>query len=290
VRLSGELHVAKSAIRSTRTLASGEIVPDLTLEGTLRTEGGTYNLDLGLVQREFQVLSGGTVTFTLAESPKNPTLDIKARHNIKQQSGDLGVIVNLHGPLYPYPVIDFSATGVDYEIPTSDLVSYLLIGKPGFDFLQNPASAQVLASFLAPTVSAFAADRLRQSFGSWFNVLQLQLGGSGAQEQGGFFSRENLSQYFYGATISAEQQFKNNLYLSVNTGFCRFQDPNGVRFNNALSDVGAKVEWRADPRLAVQLAYDPATANRACSGGQSVFSLAPAPPNFSFSLSHVWRF
>ena len=139
------------------------MVPRLTLEGALRTEGGTYNLNLGLVQREFQVLSGGTVTFTPVDPPQNPTLDIRAKHDIKQQGGDLGVIVSLHGPLIPYPVIDFSATGVDYEIPPSDLVSYLLTGKPGFDFGQNPQSSQVVASFLAPTVSAFAADRLRQS-------------------------------------------------------------------------------------------------------------------------------
>src|SRR5262249_31294349 len=119
VRLSGGLNVTTSPLRGTRTLATGELVPGLTLEGTLRTEGGTYNLNLGLVQREFQVLSGGTVNFTLADSWKNPTLDIKAKHTIKQVGGDLGVIVNLHGPLIPYPELSFSATGVDYEIPPS---------------------------------------------------------------------------------------------------------------------------------------------------------------------------
>jgi hypothetical protein len=292
VRLSGDLHVTTSRLRGTRTSASGDVIPGLALEGALRTEGGTYNLDLGLVQREFQVLSGGTVTFTLADSWKNPNLDIKAKHTIKQVGGDLGVIVNLHGPLIPYPEIDFSATGVDYEIATSDLLSYLLIGKPGFDFSQNQQTSQIVASFLGPTVSAFAASSLRSIFGSSSSILQLQLGGTtGTADQGGLFSSRSLQNYFYGATLGAEQQFGNNLFLSVNTGFCQFQEQNGARLNNALTNLGAKVEYRVlGPKLAVQLAYDPSSEKRSCTGGQSIFGLAPAPPNFSFSLSHVWRF
>ena len=103
-------------------------------------------------------------------------------------------------------------------------------------------------------------------------------------------SRQNLSQYLYGATLGAEKEFRNNLFLSANTGFCQFADGAGVRLNNALSNLGAKVEYRFDPKLSVQVAYDPATEKRTCTGGQSIFGLAPAPPNFSFSFSHVWRF
>ena len=290
VRLSGDLRVATSTNQSTRTLGStNQLVPRLTLEGALRTEGGTYNLNLGLVQREFQVLQGGTVTFTPVDRPENPTLDIRAKHDIKQQGGDLGVIVRLHGPLIPYPEIDFSATGVDYEIPTSDLLSYLLTGKPGFDFGQNPQTSQVLASFLAPTASAFLSDRLRQTLGSWIDVFQFQLGGAGTADQSASaFSRANLSQYFYGTTIGAEWQFRNNLFLSVNTGFCQFSEANGTR--NALNNLGTKIGYRFDPKLSMQLAYDPASATRACSGGQNLVGLVSPPPNFSFSFSHVWRF
>ena len=50
---------------------------------------------------------------------------------------DLGVIVNLNGPSIPYPGIDFSSNA-GYDISQSDLISYLLIRKPGFDFGQNP--------------------------------------------------------------------------------------------------------------------------------------------------------
>ena len=289
VRLSGELRVGTSVNQSTRTLAgTGQLIPRLTLEGVLRTEGGTYNLNLGLVQREFQVLQGGTVTFTLAEPPTNPTLDIKAKHDIKQINGDLGVIVRLYGPLIPYPEIEFSATGVDYEIAQSDLLSYLLTGKPGFDFGQNPQTTQILTSVLGPTLSAFAADRLRQVLPG-IDAFQFQLGGAGGQDpNANALSRASLGQYLSGTTIGAEKQFGNNLFLGVNTGFCSGSESNG-RFN-ALNNLGAKVEYRFHPKLSMQLAYDPATENRSCSGGQNLIGLVSPPPNFSFSLSHVWRF
>ena len=66
---------------------------------------------------------------------------------------------------------------------------------------------------------------------------------------------------------------------------------NNLKFDaKPIANLGAKVEYRFDPKLSVQLAYDPATEKRTCTGGQSIFGLVPAPPNFSVSLSHVWRF
>src|SRR5689334_21326450 len=155
VRLAGSLNVVKSTERSTRFLAStNELIPKPGLEGTLSTVGGTYTLDLGLAQREFDVLPGGTVTFT--GDAQNPTLDISAQYNVKQyHDRDLGVIVNLRGPLLPYPQIDFSSYA-DYAISESDLVSYLVTGAPGFEL--NPSNKEVLAQFIGPTVSALTAN------------------------------------------------------------------------------------------------------------------------------------
>jgi hypothetical protein len=286
VRLSGDLRVATSTNQSTRTLAStNQLVPRLTLEGALRTEGGTYNTNIGLVQRG-SVLSGGTVTFTPVDPPQNPTPT--SRGDIKQQggSGDLGVIVHLYGPLIPYPVIDFSATGVDYEIPQSDLVSYHSPASPD----STSARTTVLGSLRRSSsrLSAFAADRLRQFLGSGIDAFQFQLGGSGVDQSAGAFSRTNLSQILYGATVGAEWQFRDNLFLGVNTGFCQFGESNSTR--SPLSNLGAKVEYRFDPKISMQVAYDPSTLNRACSGGQNLVGLSSPPPNFSFSFSHVWRF
>ncbi len=292
VKLGGDLRLVTSTASSSRTVASsGKLVPGLALEGTLTTVSGTYKLNLGPVQREFQVQPNGTVTFD-GTSADNPTLDIKALYNVKlYRDRDIGVIVNLNGRLLPYPVIDFKSTA-DYDISTSDLLSYLLTGRPGLDFGSSGAVAQV-ASLLAPTISAMAADRLRQSFGSVFDVFRFELGtGSSASDasSGGFFSAQNLRQYLYGATIGAERQFGNNVYLNVNTGLCQFNsDFNGGRLN-LLTGLGAKAEYRFDPTLSVQVAYDPPTANRTCSQQQSVVGLVNTPSQFSFSLSHTWHF
>ncbi len=289
VKLAGELRLEPSTIQSTRTLAStGELVPRLSLFGTLRTVGGHYNLNLGLVQREFQVLSDGSVTFTGPYD--NPTLDVRARYNVRQyHDRDLGIIVKLQGPLLPYPGISFTSTA-DYDIATSDLVSYLLTGKPGFDFGANPRTTEVLSSFLAPTVSAYTSEQLRQRFGSFFDVFQFQLGTTGnAQAGSGFLSTDNLSQYLYGSTIGAEKQFKNNLYLSVNTGLCQFDPHSNTSFNN-LNLFGAKIEYRIRSDLSTQLAYDPPTLARTCSQSQNITGLVPTPGQFSLGLFHTWRF
>jgi translocation and assembly module TamB len=289
VRLGGELQLVTSTAQSTRTLAStGQLVPRLALEGSLKTIGGTYNLNLGLVQREFQVRSDGTVTFN--GPPENPTLDIWAQYNVKQtRDKDLGVLVHLYGPLLPNPVIDFQSTA-DYDISTSDLLSYLITGRPGFDF--SASQSQVVGSFLAPTVSALTSSALRQTFGSRLDMIQFQLGTSGSTGAVGSPTNagSQFSQYLTGSTIGAEKQFKDNLFLSVNTGLCQFSGNTPPVTLNTL--LGAKVEYRFLPTFSTQIAYDPPTYGKtgACGTGQSIIGLVPTPGQFSLGFFHTWRF
>ena len=288
VRLGGELHLVTSTAQSTRTLAStGQLVPRLALEGSLRTVGGTYNLNLGLVQREFQVQSDGTVTFN--GPPENPTLDIHAQYNVKQvRDRDLGILVHLYGPLLPFPVIEFQSNA-EYQISQSDLLSYLITGRPGFDF--SAGQSQVVGSFLAPTVSALTSSALRQSLGSRLDMIQFQLGTSGSTGAAGNPTTSNqLQNILATSTIGAEKQFKNNLFLSVNTGLCQFTTNAQSAGLNTL--VGAQVEYRFKPTLSTRIAYDPPTYGKtgACGQGQSIIGLVPTPGQFSFGFSHTWRF
>ena len=285
VKLKGSLSLQTSTDRSTRKIASsGELVPVPSLEGVLKTESGTYNLNLGLVQREFTVQPEGTVTFN--GSADNPILDIKAKYDVKQyKDRDLGVIVHLFGPLLPFPLIEFQSTA-DYAISQSDLLSYLLTGKPGFDFAANSNSSQIVAQFIGPTLSALAADKLRQSLGSVVDAVQFQFGAYGGDPTAG--AKSNFSNALTGATIGAEKQFKNNLFLSVNTGLCQF-NPN-FSGGNALSGLGAKLEYRFSPAFGIQTAYDPPTVSRTCGQGQTGIGFVSTPPVFSFSLTHSWRF
>jgi translocation and assembly module TamB len=279
VRLGGQLNLETTDARMLSS--SGELVPGLTLEGQLTTLAGTYNLNLGLVQREFAVLPGGTVTFD-GGSPETPLVDISARYNVKQpRDRDLGVIVRLQGRM-PSPAIEFSSDA-DYTIAASDLISYLLTGQPGFDFGANPQAAQVLSSFLAPTLSAVAADRLRRSLGSWVDAFQLQFGNYGGA-QTGFSFQSNVTNYLRSATIETGKQLTSDLYLSVNTGICQLQ-------TGSFRGVGAKLEYRFDPTLSLQTAYDPPTTTSTCNETQQfLFGTTPTPAQISFALRHTWRF
>ena len=289
VRLAGDLRVVTQTERSTRTVAStGQLIPRLSLEGILTTQGGTYNLNLGPLQREFSVLNGGTVIF--AGDPENPTLNIDAIYNVKQyHDRDLGVIVNLRGPLLPYPEISFNSNA-DYTISTTDLLSYLLVGKAGFDFSQSRGASQILA-VLAPTLSAVAADQIRQQVPG-LDVLNFEFGAaaSGAQsDNAGTFSNLRLSDYLYTSTIGAGKQVTRDLFVSVNTGLCALES-GGFTGANWLAGAGAKVEYRITDRFSVQGSYDPATATRTCGSNRAFIGIAPTPPNFGISLSHTWRF
>lgn len=284
VRLAGSLIVTKSTARATRLIQrTNQLVPLLGPEGTLSTIGGTYTLDLGLAQREFDVLPGGTVTFT--GDAENPTLDISAQYNVKQyRDRDLGVIVSLRGPLLPYPQIDFSSNA-DYAISESDLVSYLVAGAPGFDL--NPGSREVLAQFIGPTVSAYTASSLRQLVGPWVDAFRFELG-TGTAQAATASTTNFIQQSLYGATLGLEKQVTDKMFVGVNTGLCQL-DPN-FQSSNVFSGFGAKVEYRFQPALSTQVAYDPATAARTCSPGQSFIGVPNVPGQFSLSLHHTFRF
>jgi hypothetical protein len=285
VKLSGSLQLQATTNRSRRiNTASGAAIPLFDLDGVLLTESGTYSLNLGVVRREFNVLQGGTVTFD--GDPNNPTLAIRAQHNVRRPGDrDLGVIVNLHDHLLPYPVIDFTSDA-DYTIAQSDLISYLLIGRPGFDYAANARTSQTIASFLSPTVSAFAAEQLRSIPGlsSIVDAFQFQLGSSDLSGSSSANFREILS----GATIGAERQFKR-VFVSLNTGFCQFSTPGSTLDVRQL--FGAKAELRLTDvaKTALKLSYDPPAASRIC-GQQSIIGFVNTPGQFGLSFSHTWRF
>jgi translocation and assembly module TamB len=280
VLLSGQLGLRTStsvAARATTT-TSASLPPGFQVEGQLATVGGTYNLNLGIVQREFQVLPEGTVTFD--GPPETPVVDVKALYNVPQaKDRPLGVIVNLKGRL-PNPSIGFSSTA-DYSISQSDLLSYLVAGRPGFNFGQAGQGGAEIAALLSPTVSAYTSDRLRQAFGNIFDVFQFQLGTTQADVTKGAFTGANLQNYLNTATLQAEKQITSSLFISGSAqNFCQFR---------ATNSLGAHLEYRFDPKLTLQLSYDPGQPLGTC-GQQTFVTIVPQPSQAGFSLLHTWRF
>jgi hypothetical protein len=273
VLLSGELTLTKA-----KSLASrGE-----QLEGVLSTVSGTYNLKLPLVQREFQVLPGGTVIFD--GPPTTPRPSIHAQYNVPQiRDRPLGIIVTLSGRM-PNPQLSFSSNAT-YEISQSDLLSYLLTGRPGFGAAvsgtQSGSGADLL-SLVSPTVGAWASENLRRAL-PFFDVLQLQLGAGQAANSDvattGVFSKENLQSYINAATVDIGRQLTSNLFIAGTVNFCQL---------TAASNYGARLEYRFQPSLTLQASYDPPALAGTCN--TSVVSLIQQPSQASFSLLHTWRF
>jgi translocation and assembly module TamB len=279
VRLGGQLELVKSNTSTRLVSPSGEFVPGLSLTGDLHTTGGTYNLNFGVVQREFNVLPNGTVTFD-GTSPETPLVDIRAQYTVKRvRDRDLGVIVNLVGRL-PNPQITFTSDN-EYTLDQSDLLSYLIIGQPGFDF----ANANAATAFISPTVSAILADRLRNTpVSSFVSSFQLEFGT--AQNQNGAFSSQSFNEYLKTATLDVGFPVPGvkNLFLGVNAGYCQIA-------KGQIQGLGAKVEYRFRPDISLQAAYDPAAVDTRQSCTESSYlGLVPSPAQFSFSVHITWRF
>ena len=274
VRLAGRLDLIKSNT-STRTITpNGEFVPGLSLTGTLTTTGGTYTLKFPGVQREFAVLPNGNVTFD-GTSPETPLVDIKAQYTVKRlRDRDLNVIVNLTGRM-PSPQLSFTSDN-EYALEQSDLLSYLIIGQPGFDLTNLN-----LASVLSPTLSAYVGGLLRNSaIGSHVGTFQLQLGGYENQPNGTGL-QQGFNQALRSSSLDVGVPVYKNVFVGLNAGYCQI----GRAFQGQLGGLGVRLEYRFRPDISLQGAYDPAVVDtRANCNTQSFLGLVPSVGQFSFSV------
>jgi hypothetical protein len=262
-----------------------------TTEGALEANSGTYTLDLGLARRDFTV-TRGLVTFdpfTAREyGALNPDIDISAIYRVKRaQKEDIGVIVNVKGPLKPGPRITFSSDQ-SYEISQSDLLSYLITNEPGFDFTSG-AGAQAL-SFLAPTLSSIASSQIRDrlGLGTVFDLVQFQ-GAAPTAGVGGQTLSRSSGDFLYGATLNGSKAVGNNLFFSLSAGLCPFKQDQGL---SPLDAFGGSLDYRFSPRVSLQASAEQATQARYCTAGAggSLTSLAPTPRQYSLTLRRTWRF
>jgi len=239
------------------------------------------------VRRDFTVQSG-TILFE-GTADVNPLIDISALYNVKRPGqSDLGVVVHLHGPYYPYPVIDLTSNE-NYEISQSDLVSYLVTGQPAFQ-LQGTARENVnaAAAVLLPSASSVLAAKLREQIGPWVDAIQFQGGATNDFVSG---SNQTYQDILKTARIGGEKQVGNNLFVSLSAGLCPFTQSNAAANDqlNFLNTLGWKVEYRFEPTLSLQAGLEPSSSARTCQA-ESLRGLVPTPRQWGLSLFRTWRF
>jgi translocation and assembly module TamB len=299
IKLGGSLNVTRARDdRETRRSSLGRVasvdpVYRLALSGALSADRGTYTLDLGVVQRQFQVQSGRITFFGSADF--NPSIDVSALYRVKQsRRADIDVKARITGPFYPQPALELSSD--DNFISQTDLVSYLVAGRPIAEL--NAAStqaAQAAADFLLPTVSARLSRALADQLGGWVDLLQIQAGDtretSSSQR---VTASENFNSVLSGTRIGGEKQISDRLFFSFSTGLCSLytgEDRVEQGVSGFVSSIEGKLEYRfpivAPDQLSLRAGREPAASGR-CT--RTVRGFVATPQQWGLSLFRSWSF
>jgi translocation and assembly module TamB len=155
IQLDGDFTVTKTV--------QGAVNP-YRLDGTLRAVRGTYRLTVGPTSKDFQVTPRGAVRF-FGTPDFDPQLDIAAEHTVRAARGtELLVRARIGGSLLA-PRLTLES---DQRPPLSEteIVSYLLFGRPSFDLLggaPGTRSEQAVLQGAIAGLAGIAAGQLEQT-------------------------------------------------------------------------------------------------------------------------------
>ncbi len=237
VKLDGEITVLES------------VGQQLSLDGTLEVQRGVYRLDLGVVNRPFEVGSG-TVRF-FPQDGLNPVLNINARHVVRGVDGrDVEIDVAIRGTL-ENPVLSLSTQDDAYsQAPESEFISLLVFGAPTFALDgQRQQTVAAVTGVLLPTLSG-AVEGTLQRLLPVFNTVQVSSAGgqTGSQLEALSFL-DNLS-------VTAGKQIGSSTYLRLDTGVCR-SATTATAGRSLNLWYGVAVEYRIAPGHTAQVGVDP---------------------------------
>jgi len=204
---------------------------EILLVGTLEPVRGTYST----FGRQFQV-EGGSVDF--AGTPGvNPTLNINAVTRLRREGGEpLTIFAHVGGTLMG-PRVNLS-TDSQPPIAESDLISYLLFGRPSYALasaetttLQGAVGAGV--SRMTGTIASQLGSVVGRQIGlDYFSITQ-------GDDPGGIGSAAGLSGSFVQTQIEVGQYLGPNLFLAV-----VLRPLGGLQGGGQAQLPGARIEWR----------------------------------------------
>lgn len=285
INLGGSLNV---------TVGRGSLIgrgqPQLALDGSLITQRGTYRLNLGLVQRTFDVETGSIRFFNDVEF--NPTLDISAAYTVRRSSTDLAkqevrIRVNIGGTLVRPQLVISSADSLN--LSQSDLISYPVTGQPSFQLggVGSSSSVSTATNVLVGSLGSFVSGRLT---GGLFDVVQFQT----VSDQVDFTKASTLSgagsqfrDLFRNTRIGVGKQIFDRTFISLTTGACQLFGAAGGQNLTFTEQLGVKVEQRLSPALGLSFSVDPQSATL-CNTLTKSFTFTPR--QYGFDLFRTWRF
>ena len=249
-------------------------------DGTIDVERGTYRLDLGLVQRTFQVDSG-TVTF-YNDPQQAGTLNIWATYTVRQASQlseDVRIIAHIGGTLLD-PRLDLSS---DERVALSytEILSYLVFGQPsllGSSDINNNNALRPVAQALLPSAGALIERAINSQIG-FFDVVQVQTGNT--QNDAQLTQAQN---FLSGSRIGVGKQIGQRAFLTANAGLCSLYNSSAT----FTSSIGVTLEYRLARQFSLQASSEPSTISLLCRPGAT--SIGVRPRQYGFDLFREWSF
>jgi translocation and assembly module TamB len=253
--------------------------------GTLRVSRGTYRLNLGLVQRTFQVDSG-FVTFY--GDPNIPAeLNIWAAYTVRQANHENGqdvtIVAHIGGTL-TQPRLEL-ASNERIPLSNTEILSYLLVGQPTFASGTDAASTDALqsaAAALLPSEGAVLERALTDQI-RFIDYVQVQTGGTGTQA---LFSNTGASNVLAGTRIGLGKQIGEKTFITANAGLCQLTGAQaGTSF---ASSLGVTIEQQLAHGFSVEASVEPSSVALQCRPGLT--NIGNRPPQYGFDLFREFSF
>ncbi|HRN53491.1 MAG TPA: translocation/assembly module TamB domain-containing protein [Gemmatimonadaceae bacterium] len=254
LRLGNEVRLRspEANVQLTGEVAAAGTLDEPDVRGEILATRGTFRLDLGLLQRTFQVDSGLVRLNGPLSIP--PTLDIHTSYTVRQASReDVRIGARLTGSVES-PRLILSSGDLGTTASETEIISYLLFGAPTFVLDGQSASAVRLATAaLVPSLGG-AAERALGARLPFLSELQVVTVAGDSPRDFTLNSFEGLLNSF---ALTAGTQVGTDSYLRLSGGVCRGE-------NRAAQSLpawfGIAAEYRPRERLSAELSLTPGSA------------------------------
>jgi len=283
INLGGAVSITQGQITRGRNAGQRQ----LALTGALQTVRGSYRLNVGPVQRTFEVEQGEIRWFGDPDEVTNPSLDIAALHTIRQYSKqgsqpDVRVRVNLGGTLLePTAVL---STPDSARVKNADLISYLVTGGPSFEIGARGSEyyANTTYRVLLSTFSSVLGGKLA---GGVCDDAQLSTSGVDGIRGG--------TSVIEGTRFNCAKQVGNKAFVRLDAGLCQVGNlVNGT--SGAASafaqSIGVKLDYLLGRGFTVSGGVEPPTNSLLCTQSVNAQGFVPTPQQFGLDLFRAWRF
>jgi hypothetical protein len=200
------------------------------------------------------------------------------------------------GPFYPQPSLELSSD--DAYISQTDLVAYLVTGRPSFELNASTAAAtQRAAEVLLPTGGALLSRALRDQFGGWVDLFQIQTGASDRESNSQNALTDQFRSVLSGTRLGGEKQISDRLFLSFSTGLCQLGSSNDKEqqgVSGFVNSIEGKLEYRfpvlAPDQLSLRAGREPGASALRCGATGSVRGFVATPQQWGLSVFRSWSF